>query len=357
MPGCCVRIGCDGSGRGPPAAACGGPDTPGAAARRARGRGAARRRAPADARRSFRPGGGAAADGRPLGRGVRSWPAAARSAARAPSAAAASASSAAVLRCAAAASAARRGRAGPASAGAAAGAGSRARAAASRCSATGAAPAAPRRPTVFRRRFSARRLALLRRRLRARSRATARSGGRAPASASASAPGAGAGFAVLTRRGGGSAGAAGFDRLGRLLRRRAPFLPLTTGVSAKMSPPGSEMLRWRARRSTNWPRDDLFDRARRALHLDAVIALEQRGHFLARGAEQFRDLVNPDSGQTLIPAQMHECKMRSACMVAYVRFPVRRSARRLAAAPRPESSRRFSRRCRESPTAARPTAS
>jgi hypothetical protein len=27
---------------------------------------------------------------------------------------------------------------------------------------------------------------------------------------------------------------------------------LTTGVSANMSPPGSEMLRWRARRSTNW---------------------------------------------------------------------------------------------------------
>ena len=31
-----------------------------------------------------------------------------------------------------------------------------------------------------------------------------------------------------------------------------PFLPLTTGVSANMSPPGNEMLRWRARRSTNW---------------------------------------------------------------------------------------------------------
>jgi hypothetical protein len=30
------------------------------------------------------------------------------------------------------------------------------------------------------------------------------------------------------------------------------FLPLTIGVSAKMSPVGSEMLRWRARRSTNW---------------------------------------------------------------------------------------------------------
>src|SRR5205809_5161329 len=32
----------------------------------------------------------------------------------------------------------------------------------------------------------------------------------------------------------------------------APFLPLTTGASANMSPDGSEMLRCRARRSTNW---------------------------------------------------------------------------------------------------------
>jgi hypothetical protein len=43
------------------------------------------------------------------------------------------------------------------------------------------------------------------------------------------------------------------------------------------------------------PRDDLFDRARRALDLDAVIALEQRRHFLAGRAEQFRDFINPDS--------------------------------------------------------------
>jgi hypothetical protein len=43
------------------------------------------------------------------------------------------------------------------------------------------------------------------------------------------------------------------------------------------------------------PCDDLFDRARRALDFDAVIALEQRRHFLARSAEQFRDFINPDS--------------------------------------------------------------
>lgn len=41
-------------------------------------------------------------------------------------------------------------------------------------------------------------------------------------------------------------------------------------------------------------RDDLLDGARGALYLNAVIALEQRRHFLARRPEQLRDLVNPD---------------------------------------------------------------
>jgi hypothetical protein len=45
------------------------------------------------------------------------------------------------------------------------------------------------------------------------------------------------------------------------------------------------------------PRHDFFDRARGALDLDAVISLEQRGHFLARRAEELRDLVNPNSCQ------------------------------------------------------------
>src|SRR5947207_9400714 len=44
-------------------------------------------------------------------------------------------------------------------------------------------------------------------------------------------------------------------------------------------------------------RDDLFDRARCALQLDAVIALEQREHFLAGGTEKLGDLVNPDCCQ------------------------------------------------------------
>jgi hypothetical protein len=45
------------------------------------------------------------------------------------------------------------------------------------------------------------------------------------------------------------------------------------------------------------PCDDLFNRARGAFHLDAVIALEQRGHFLAGRAEQLCDFVDPDSSQ------------------------------------------------------------
>ena len=41
----------------------------------------------------------------------------------------------------------------------------------------------------------------------------------------------------------------------------------------------------------------LFDGARRALQFDAMIALEQRQHFLARRVEQFRDSIDTDSGQ------------------------------------------------------------
>jgi len=41
--------------------------------------------------------------------------------------------------------------------------------------------------------------------------------------------------------------------------------------------------------------DDLLDGARGALYLNAVIALEQRRHFLACGPEQFRDFINPNS--------------------------------------------------------------
>jgi len=47
------------------------------------------------------------------------------------------------------------------------------------------------------------------------------------------------------------------------------------------------------------PAHDFFNRARGALHLDAVIALEQRHHFLAGRPEQLRDFIDPNCGQRL----------------------------------------------------------
>ena len=60
------------------------------------------------------------------------------------------------------------------------------------------------------------------------------------------------GLAVFTSRGGGNTGAVGFGGSGAFLAVAGLFLPLATGVSAKMSPVGSWMLRCLARRSTNW---------------------------------------------------------------------------------------------------------
>jgi hypothetical protein len=76
-------------------------------------------------------------------------------------------------------------------------------------------------------------------------------GGSTGASAGTSAGGGstGCGRIVLISRGGGSDGA-GFG--GSTLRANPAFLPLRTGASAKMSPDGSAIFRWRASRSTNW---------------------------------------------------------------------------------------------------------
>ena len=163
---------------------------------------------------------------------------AARHAARVRSATAASVSSAAVLRCAAARSAARCGRR-PASA-----------ALSGRRAACRARPRAELRPAVstrfwrlLDRRFHLRlELDLLddaapARSLRSRARPVP-----ASAIASASAGTATAGLTALTRRGGGNAGAAGLTGSAAFFAG-ALFLPLTTGVSANMSPPGSAMLR------------------------------------------------------------------------------------------------------------------
>ena len=89
----------------------------------------------------------------------------------------------------------------------------------------------------------------------------------------------------------------------RLLRVRGGLLRAglrPAGPRRTCRRPGSVMPRSRARRSTNWRADDLFDRARRALQLDAVRALQQRQHFLAAGVEKLRDLVNTNCGQILL---------------------------------------------------------
>ncbi len=106
----------------------------------------------------------------------------------------------------------------------------------------------------------------------------------------------GTGLAALTRRGGGRSGAAGFGRL-RCLLRRARLLD-----AALLNRRFGEHVARRQRDVAlprkpfdELPSHDLFDRARRALHFDPVIALEQRRHFLARRAQKFRDSVNPDS--------------------------------------------------------------
>ena len=105
------------------------------------------------------------------------------------------------------------------------------------------------------------------------------------------------GFAVLTRRGGGRAGAAGFTGSGAFFAG-AGFLPLAAGVSAKMFAARQLDVALFRESIDELARHHFLDRARGALDLDAVIALEKRRHFLARGAEQFRDLENPNSCQT-----------------------------------------------------------
>jgi hypothetical protein len=80
---------------------------------------------------------------------------------------------------------------------------------------------------------------------------TSTGGGSSRAGSSTATDGA-AGFAVLTSRGGASVGAAGFAGSGFLALAAGFLAPgFAAGPSANMSPPGSVMLRSRARRSTN----------------------------------------------------------------------------------------------------------
>src|SRR4030095_16574226 len=121
------------------------------------------------------------------------------------------------------------------------------------------------------------------------------------------------GFAVLTRRGGGRAGAAGFTGSGavfvgggggvRARRRGRVFggrrLLALGGRRLGENVPARQLDVALFRESIDeLPRHHFLDCARSALDLDAMIALQKRCHFLARGAEQFRDLENTHSCQT-----------------------------------------------------------
>ena len=122
----------------------------------------------------------------------------------------------------------------------------------------------------------------------------------AGANASGAAPpstgsGAGRGVMVRTRRGGPMSGAAGFG--GGSGARAGAFLAALGGHHRL-----EEHLRRRRQGDAALARvpldelasDDFLDRARCALHVDAVVALQQRDHVLARRVEQLRDFVNPD---------------------------------------------------------------
>ena len=117
-------------------------------------------------------------------------------------------------------------------------------------------------------------------------------------SASASAGTATGGLTALTRRGGGNAGAAGLTGSAGLLRRRA-LLAFDDGSLREDVAARQRNVALTRETLDELARDDFLDGARGALHLDAVVALEQRRDLLARGGEQFRDFVNPDSGQAV----------------------------------------------------------
>ena len=106
---------------------------------------------------------------------------------------------------------------------------------------------------------------------------------------------------VLIRRGGGSDGAAGLGGSGA----GAPSFAVAPAVffTVRRRRLGKDVALWQldaalTRKSLDeLTRHDLFERARRAFQLDAVILLEQRQDFLAGRVQQFSDFIDPDCGQ------------------------------------------------------------
>jgi hypothetical protein len=83
------------------------------------------------------------------------------------------------------------------------------------------------------------------------------------------------------------------DRLGCLLPGGRPLLALGDGRFRKDVAAWQRDVAFAREPLDELPCDNLFDRARGALGVDAE-TLEKRGHFLTGSAEQFSDLVDPD---------------------------------------------------------------
>jgi hypothetical protein len=103
-------------------------------------------------------------------------------------------------------------------------------------------------------------------------------------------------FDCLDQPGRRQSGRDGLDRLGGFLGRRT-LLPFHDRRFGEHVAAGERDVALTRKPVDELPRDHLLDGARRTLDVNAVIAFEQSGDFLARGAEQFSDFVNPNSCQ------------------------------------------------------------
>ena len=106
-----------------------------------------------------------------------------------------------------------------------------------------------------------------------------------------------------------------FDQLQGLFRGQR-LLALSIGVSAKMSPVSRVDISLSGEAVDELPRHDLFDRARRALHFDSVIALEERGHFLAGRVEQLCNSSKSGQWPILLPLVSFSFLARLAAVAA-----------------------------------------
>ena len=116
----------------------------------------------------------------------------------------------------------------------------------------------------------------------------------------------GGGLAVFTRRGGGSTGPVGLTGSGAFFVSVGFFALLDRRFRKDVAGRQRDVALLREA-VDELTRHDLFDRARGALDFDPVIPLQQRGHFLARRAQELRNLVNPTVANGLPQHQKQSC--------------------------------------------------